>query len=327
MSAEPFDPPHRAPLPGADALAELGYEGPLAAVPPSSSRFPDGGAYRVEIPSVEGPDALDAVLTEAATLGVPVHRISQGSGIMMLRDDEIAAMLQRAAEDDVEVCLFLGPRASWDTGAGRGVTGAGPRARGADHLGQAVADAQRAVELGLRCLLLADEGVLWTLHRLRANGELPADLRLKVSALAGPQNPAAFSVLASLGADSINVPGDLSVAHFAELRAVAASAIDVYVESPDDVGGYVQHYEAAEMVRVAAPIYLKFGVRNAPPLYPCGQHLADVAVRTGRERVRRARLCLDQLERTGVAGVMSPRAGRVLPAATRFPVPATETVT
>ena len=42
------------------------------------------------------------------------------------------------------------------------------------------------------------------------------------------------------------------------------------------------------MIRLAAPIYVKLGLRNAPNIYPAGLHLADVAAKLGRERVRRA---------------------------------------
>jgi hypothetical protein len=63
----------------------------------STCRFPDGGAYRIEIPSVEGPTVLDAVLAESDALFVPIHRVSQGSGVMMLTDAEIGAMVQACA--------------------------------------------------------------------------------------------------------------------------------------------------------------------------------------------------------------------------------------
>ena len=46
------------------------------------------------------------------------------------------------------------------------------------------------------------------------------------------------------------------------------------------------------MVRVAAPIYLKFGLRNSPPLYPAGQHLESLVLALSRERVRRAAIGL-----------------------------------
>src|SRR5262245_11213735 len=106
-------------------------------LPASAKRFADGGQYRVEIPSCEGPKALQAVLAEAAARDVPIHRISQGSGIMLLTDADIREMLAIGAEHDVEICLFVGPRANWDTGvqasssAGRVI---GSSLRGADQL-------------------------------------------------------------------------------------------------------------------------------------------------------------------------------------------------
>jgi hypothetical protein len=185
-----------------------------------------------------------------------------------------------------------------------------------------LADCRRATALGVRNVLVADEGVLWAGHRLRAAGELPADLRFKVSVLVGPVNPAGFQVMAGLGADSINVPSDLTVAQLAELRAASPAAIDMYVEAPDDVGVFVRLYDAGELVRVAAPIYLKFGLRNAPAIYPVGRHLPDVAVATAHERVRRARLALDILERAGGAPLpMSPVGDPSLPVPPRFPAP------
>jgi hypothetical protein len=66
----------------------------------------------------------------------------------------------------------------------------------------------------------------------------------------------------------------------------------MYVEVPDDQGGHVRMYEVAEVVRVAAPVYLKMGLRNAPNIYPTGAHLASLAADLGRERVRRAELVL-----------------------------------
>ena len=91
--------------------------GDLHDLPASTQRFPDGGQWRVEIPSVEGPNALRAVFESADALGVPVHRVSQGSGVMLLTDDELDAMREIAGSGGFEVSLFVGPRAGGDTGA------------------------------------------------------------------------------------------------------------------------------------------------------------------------------------------------------------------
>ncbi|MYV41812.1 hypothetical protein GT030_23815, partial [Streptomyces sp. SID1328] len=182
-----------------------------------------------------------------------------------------------------------------------------------------VEDAVRATELGVRCLLVADEGVLWALHRARESGVLPADTTLKVSALIGPVNPVSYAVFERLGADSINVPGDLTLAHLTEIRRVSAAPMDMYIEAPDDLGGQVRMYEVAELIRRGAPLYLKFGLSKAPGIYPWGAHLRGVALDTARERVRRGRLVLDLLARHGADGGMAPLGTRLPGPLHRFP--------
>lgn len=288
----------------------------------SDARFPDGGAFRVEIPSVEGPGPLAAVIEEGGRFGLTIHRVSQGSGIAMLDDSQISEMVAQCRETSVELCLFLGPRGTWDTGAGvlAPGSGSGARVRGADQLRYSVDDAQRAVALGVRCLLVADEGVLWALHQMRVRGELPAGLILKMSALSGPTNPASFSVVQRLGADSVNVPSDLTVDQLHELRQAGAAAIDFYVEAPDGIGGFVRHHDTPAIVQAAAPVYLKFGLRNAPELYPVGAHLLDMAVATARERVRRAHLAAALLARHRMLDMMSPPGSSEIGPLARFNV-------
>jgi hypothetical protein len=74
----------------------------------------------------------------------------------------------------------------------------------------------------------------------------------------------------------------------------------MYVEAPDSLGGFIRHHEVPQLIEVAAPIYVKLGLRNAPDLYPSGTHLEATAVALSRERVRRARLVLEALGRAGL---------------------------
>ncbi|MEV5675832.1 MULTISPECIES: hypothetical protein [unclassified Streptomyces] len=310
--------------PGVDALARIGHRSPdVDPADASPHSFPDGGTWRTEIPSVEGPEALAVVLAESLRLDVPVHRISQGSGVWMLTDDEISGMAASCAERGIELCLFTGPRGTWDIGAATRTDsgGGGLRARGHDALAGCVEDALRATSLGVRCLLVADEGVLWTLHRLRAAGLLPDGTTFKLSALTGPVNPAAYTVYERLGADSLNVPSDLTLDHLTEIRRVSRAPMDLYVEAPDDLGGYVRMYEAAELIRRGAPLYLKFGLSRSPAIYPYGAQLRELTLATARERVRRGRLALDLLARHGADGGMSPLGSRLPGPLRRFPVP------
>jgi len=259
----------------------------------SDARFADGLCYRFEIPSVEGPAVMRAVLEEAAARDVPVRRVSQGSGVMMLTDDEVAEMAQLGAAQGVEVSLFLGPRGAWDPGGQSLATAAaGGAVRGEAGIEWCVAEAVRGVSLGIRSFLVADLGVLATLGALKAEGRLPASLILKTSVLLPCANPATARELERLGAGTINVSTDLSVAELGELRSSCTAPLDVYVEAPDDQGGFVRFYEVPDMIRAAAPLYVKLGLRNAPNIYPSGRHLEDLAVKLGRERVRRAELVL-----------------------------------
>lgn len=269
-------------------------------LPASTKRFPDGAQYRLEIPSVETPEALEIALQEADRHKLRFHRVSQGSGIMMLTDDEIGRMCRLAKDAKVELCLFTGPRAGWDvtpqphTAAGKVIGGS---LRGTAQLAYAVEDVKRACALGVRSVLVADLGLVWLLNELKKSGELPANLVLKISILLSVPNPATARVLESLGAGTINVSPDLSLAQLAELRAAVAAPLDVYVEVPDNFGGYIRTYEVPEMIRVAAPLYVKMGLRNAPDIYPVGEQLRAVSLAMTRERLHRARLVLDTLQR------------------------------
>jgi hypothetical protein len=220
----------------------------------------------------------------------------------------------------MEVCLFARPNAGWDTSA-MAVSSAGravaPRLRGQEQLVHAIEDVRHACELGIRSVLVADEGLLWVLGEMRRAGDLPAELVLKCSVMMGSYNPAAIRVMERLGASTYNIPTDLTLAQIAAIRQAVDIPLDIYVEAPDDVGGFVRLYEIAEIVRVAAPVYVKFGLRNAPNIYPCGSHLEGTAVALTRERVRRAKLGLDLLRRYYPEATMSglPAADLAVPLA------------
>lgn len=266
---------------------------------PSTTRFPDGAHYRIEIPSVENPAALRAVVEEGHARNVPIHRVSQGSGSMLLTNEDLREMARIGADEGLEVNLFVGPREDYGVGAafrspdGMFLSG---RLRGFHQLRYALEDIERAVEAGIRGFLIADTGLLELLKTMVDAGELPKSIVWKVSAVLAPSNPVTFRQLITLGGTTINVPSDITMAELAEIRTLSDAPIDLYLEAPDAMGGVVRGHELAEIASVAAPLYAKFGLRNARAVYPAGLHLEADVVANVREKVRRAQLALEWLE-------------------------------
>jgi hypothetical protein len=229
---------------------------------------------------------------------------------MLQTDAEIREMVEIGRANDIEVNLFIGPRATFDIGAqvkadaGKAI---GLSLRGADQLVFALEDVRRAVDLGVNSILVSDIGLLAIMGKLKTTGDLPSDLIIKTSVMMAPTNPASARVLEDLGATTINVPSDLTLPQLAAIRAAIDAPIDLYVEAPDNIGGFIRHYEAPEFIRVAAPLYVKLGLRNSPDIYPSGSHIEDLVERLSRERVRRAELVCGMIKRYAPDAVMSAR--------------------
>jgi hypothetical protein len=284
-----------------DFLESLGYPfDDLYDLPDSDKRFPDGAQYRVELPSVEGPKALKATLEEIDRYDLLVHRISQGSGIMLLLDDEIKEMTKMCAQRGMELSLFVGPRGSWDisalpfTSAGKAQ---GIRHEGSDQLVYAMEDLKRAAALGVRGALVADEGLLLLTKEMKRNNLLPEDFIIKCSVQMMASNPVSVHIMEDLGAGTYNVPTSLTLPKMAAIRKAIDIPIDLYVEVPDNFGGFVRYYEIAEFIRVLSPVYIKFGLRNHPDVYPSGKHLEETNIKLCRERVHRAMVGRQMIER------------------------------
>ena len=176
--------------------------------------------------------------------------------------EEIKDYLDIASQHGAELVMATGPRATYDTSAtvlsSQGIR-IGYRLRGVEQLVRAIEDIKRGVELGVRGFLIYDEGMLWVVTQMRKDGELPSDVFFKVSAHCGHSNPAAFRVLAEMGADSINPVRDLQLPMIAALRAAISTPIDCHTDNPPASGGFIRTYEAPEIARLAAPVHLKTG--------------------------------------------------------------------
>lgn len=246
-----------------DFLAKLGLPaGDAYDLPDSTKRFDDGARYRFEVPGIQGPSAMRALLDALTEFDQPIQRITQTKGIMLLADNEIEEMVKLANQAKAELVLSVGPRATYDTSASVHTSEGqrmGYRLRGQEQIVRAIEDVKRAAHFGCHSFLVYDEGNLWILDQARKHGEIPANCRFKISAHAGHGNPCSAKLLESIGADSINPVRDIQLQMLAAIRQAIDVPLDIHTENPASTGGFIRHYEVPEMVRVAAPIYLKTG--------------------------------------------------------------------
>jgi hypothetical protein len=244
------------------ALEKIGIPGrDLYDLPTSKKTFPDGCNYRIEISGVERPEVLEALIDERDKRDVPVHRlISMCMGATLLDDREIIRFAELARDAKMEVIVVPGPRPSWDIG--RQVwteegKRSGFRHRGCDQLNYFISDMMRCYELGIRGVMVTDEGLLWAITELKKIGELPKDIKVKLSVWAGCANPAGAKLIESLGADTFNPVGDLTLPMLASIRKVVNIPMDVYIYFFESFGGSNRFWETPEIARIASPCYFK----------------------------------------------------------------------
>jgi hypothetical protein len=213
---------------------------------------------------------------------------------MLLTDKEIEEMVDIALDGHMELFLSVGPRATYDTSASANTPeGAriGYRLRGYKNLLYALEDVKRATSLGVRGIVVYDEGLLWVLNKMRSQGELPAKTHFKVSAHCGHGNPASAKLLEEIGANSFNPVRDLQIPMMSAIRRSIDISLDLHMENPKSSGGFIRHYEAPEIIRSAAPVYLKTGGAVA------AHHGWETTKSQAAERVRQVYLVQSMIDR------------------------------
>ena len=286
-------------------LSHLGLPGgDLYDLPTSEKRFSDGGQYRFEVPGIQGPAAMKALLEQLDNYGIPIHRVTQTKGIMFLLDSEIEQMLDYAQKWNVVLLLATGPRATTDTSASvntpEGVR-MGYRLRGQEQVVRAVEDIRRAARLGVRSFMVYDEGLLWVLNKMRAEGFIPRDSRFKISAHTGHGNPCSARLMEENGANSFNPVRYIQMQMLAAIRAAIDIPIDIHTENPKSTGGFIRHYEVPEFIRVAAPIYLKTGGSVA------ATHSWDTTEADAKKRAKQVALVKRVIDTYYPEAVVSPK--------------------
>ena len=285
-------------------LNEIGIIKPDEKLSDSTKRFPDGAQYRFEVPGIQNPRTLESLLEALDQYEVRVHRVTQTKGIMLLTDQEILEMTDMARDARIELFLSVGPRATYDTSASaKTPEGAriGYRLRGYDNLTYAIEDVRRAVDLGVRGIVVYDEGLLWVLNKMRGEKELPTNVHFKVSAHCGHGNPASALLMEKIGANSFNPVRDLQIPMLASLREAINISLDIHMENPKSSGGFIRHYESPEIIRKACPVYLKTGGAVA------AHHGYDTTRKEAGERAKQVLLVQNMINRFYPEAVMSKR--------------------
>ena len=125
--------------------------GDLFDMPTSTARFPDGGAYRIEVPTVNTAEAVAALLETATKNGITINRVTETYGMFRHTRDEIKEYCRLCHDYGAELLLSVGPRATYDTGATvlspQGVR-ISYRLRGMEQVLRAVEDIHRGYDLG-----------------------------------------------------------------------------------------------------------------------------------------------------------------------------------
>jgi len=238
--------------------------------------------------------------------------IATVGGATYLTREELRDFSQLARELRYEVIMTPGPRRGWDNG--RQITTAeglvsGMRLRGMDQVRYWLRDIERCLEAGLHGFLVADEGVLWLVNQLRERGVLPPDLIMKLSVFAGQANPAGARIAQQLGADTFNPLADLTPAMLAAIRSAIDIPMDVYLCLVNSMGGFVRFYEAAEIARVASPIYFKIEPGPSEEVIYPPWNAPEFHEQMIIERVRNAAVALELIEREDPGLRCSPAGG------------------
>jgi len=260
----------------------------------SKKRFSDGSQYKFEVPGIQNPAALNSLISSCEEHDVKIHRVTQTKGIMLLTDEEIEEMVRLAKSNRLDLFLSVGPRAIYDTSATAQTkegSRIGYRLRGYDNLVYAIEDVKRALELGVRGIVLYDEGLLFVLAKMRKNGEIAPDTKFKLSAHAGAANPASAKLFESIGLDSFNPVRDLSISMIGSIRNSIDIPIDIHTENPKSTGGFIRHYEVPEMIKVASPVYLKTGGSVAK------HHSWDTTAHEAKQRIKQVNLVKNVIDK------------------------------
>lgn len=263
----------------------------------SARQFNNGGIYGVEIPVINNLDTLRKTIHILHNEGVYVSRFNETHGAFLLCDSEIQEMLALCREENYGMIFGLGPRPEYDRRAAfyRSPFGMeqARQLNNNDALRASVNDALRLAALGCRGLVVYDIGVLRILKLMRDESALPEDMIFKVSSHCMVSSPMLAQIHVENGADCLTTSHDVGLPVLQFMRKVSPGvSLDVPMDVYHDKGGFIRFHEVAEIVQVAAPVFLKVGASAQSNPY---DKVGDATI---VQRVSRVKRVLEMLAET-----------------------------
>jgi hypothetical protein len=271
---------------------------------PSGKKFKDGADFRIEVPTINSFTAAHDLLQMADKSNITINRITETYGIFRHAKNEIVDWVALTKDYGCELMMSHGPRATYDTSAtAQSLQGQriGYRLRGQEQIIRAIEDIKRGIDYGVRNFLIYDEGLLFLLNEMRKSDQLPNEVQFKVSAHCGCSNPLSAKVFESLGANSLNPVRDLQLPMLAAIRQAIDIPLDCHTDNPKASGGFIRTYEVPDIVKIAAPVYLKSG--NSA----LSEHGIVISKSHIEQMIRQILVVLEMIERYSPSAIQSKK--------------------
>ena len=185
----------------------------------------------IEISGVEDPAVAEAIIDEAKKQDIVVSRlIAAVNGTLHWSDDQLKELAEIAAKNKVEVIVCPGHLA-------RGLIEdpsnifSSMNYQNDEEVKTYINEVFRCTDIGFLGVLVWRKSMLKILDSLKEEGYIPEDVIFKISTFDNNANVPDCLLAQNLGANSINVTNNLSLASLAEIRQALSpkTKIDIHM--------------------------------------------------------------------------------------------------
>lgn len=231
---------------------------------PSTARFEDGSEFALEIPCINNFQILKSTVDALQESSVYATKFCETVGSFLLSDQEITDMIELCKQSSYGMAFSLSPRPEYDIKASfyRSEFGLEQARQVNNHeaFSYAIDDAYRLIDLGCRCIIVYDIGIMRCLYQLKLSDDLPKNLMLKASSHCMVSNPIIAKIYHENGATNVTTTHDCGIEVLNAMRLLNPELIlDVPIDVYKSKGGYNRFHELPDLITYCAPITLKLG--------------------------------------------------------------------